>query len=79
LSPSTSSGRRTVVERVTTFSFSLDWLPDRCLLIVSSELQREAPDGSLVRHADLSAHAAAWNEIVVEVGQTSTSTSQAST
>jgi len=60
------AGRRDVVRRMSTFPFSLDWLPDGRLLIVSSELQRQEPDGSWVAHADLSHLAAAWNEIVVD-------------
>jgi sugar lactone lactonase YvrE len=59
-------GRRDVVHRMSTFPFSLDWLPDGRLLIVSSELQREEPDGSLVTHADLPELATGWNEIVVD-------------
>jgi sugar lactone lactonase YvrE len=50
--------------------FSIDWLPDGRLLIVSGRdgllLRREA-DGSLVNHADLSAlSGTGWNEIVVD-------------
>ena len=60
------AGSRYVVQRMSTFPFSLDWLPDGRLLIVSSELQRQEPDGSLVTHADLSHLAAGWNEIVVD-------------
>jgi sugar lactone lactonase YvrE len=33
---------------------------------VSTDLQRQEPDGSLVTHADLSHLAAGWNEIVVD-------------
>jgi sugar lactone lactonase YvrE len=60
------AGHRDVVQRMPVFPFSLDWLPDGRLLIVSSGLQRREPDGSLVTHADLSGLAAAWNEIVVD-------------
>jgi sugar lactone lactonase YvrE len=60
------AGHRDVVQRMATFPFSLDWLPDGRLLIVSSELQRQEPDGSLVTHADLSHLASRWNEIVVD-------------
>jgi len=60
------AGRRDVVQRMSTFPFSLDWLPDGRLLIVSTELKRQEPDGSLVAHADLSHLADAWNEIVVD-------------
>jgi len=59
-------GHRDVVQRMPVFPFSLDWLPDGRLLIVSSELQRREPDGSLVTHADLSRLGPAWNEIVVD-------------
>jgi sugar lactone lactonase YvrE len=59
-------GHRDVVQRMPVFPFSLDWLPDGRLLIVSSGLQRREPDGSLVTHADLSGLGPAWNEIVVD-------------
>jgi sugar lactone lactonase YvrE len=59
-------GHRDVVARMSTFPFSLEWLSDGRLLIVSSGLQRQEPDGSLVTHADLSHLGAAWNEIVVD-------------
>jgi sugar lactone lactonase YvrE len=65
------AGRSEVVLRVpTTIPFSLDWLPDGRLLVVSGQegvLLRREPDGSLVTHADLrplSEHP--WNEIVVD-------------
>lgn len=65
-------GRSQVVVRVPfeSFPFSIAWLPDGRLLIVSASdrplLRREA-DGSLVAHADLSRLAArGWNEIVVD-------------
>jgi sugar lactone lactonase YvrE len=51
------------------FPFSIDWLPDRRLLIVSAHdrlLLRREPDGSPVTHADLSVLAQGWNEIVVD-------------
>jgi sugar lactone lactonase YvrE len=64
-------GESEVVVRVpTTIPFSIDWLPDGSLLIVSGReglLLRREPDGSLVTHADLnglSRHP--WNEIVVD-------------
>ncbi len=46
--------------------WSIDWLPDGRLLITGKELLRREPDGSMVRHADLSAIADGWNEIVVD-------------
>jgi sugar lactone lactonase YvrE len=49
--------------------FSIDWLPDGRLLIVSGRdrlLLRREPDGSLVPHADLSGLDYGWNEIVVD-------------
>jgi sugar lactone lactonase YvrE len=63
-------GRREVVVGVPSLPFSVDWLPDGRLLIVSGGdgvLLRREPDGSLVTHADLSplSHHA-WNEIVVD-------------
>jgi sugar lactone lactonase YvrE len=59
-------GEREVIVRMPTFPFSLDWLPDGRLLIVSSGLQRMEADGSLVSHGDLTQLAAAWNELVVD-------------
>jgi len=47
--------------------WSIDWLPDGRLLVTGGELMRREPDGSMVRHADLSAVADhRWNEIVVD-------------
>jgi sugar lactone lactonase YvrE len=50
--------------------FSIDWLPDGRLLIVSGReglLLRREPDGSLVTHTDLRRLSAkAWNEMVVD-------------
>lgn len=64
-------GHSEVVTRVpTTVPFSIDWLPDGRLLVVSGQegllLRREA-DGSLVTHADLRGLSdRPWNEIVVD-------------
>jgi sugar lactone lactonase YvrE len=64
-------GNSELVTRVpTTIPFSIDWLPDGRLLVVSGQegllLRREA-DGSLVTHADLSELSnKPWNEIVVD-------------
>jgi sugar lactone lactonase YvrE len=63
-------GNSEVVVRMPSFPFSIDWLPDGRLLIVSGReglLLRREPDGSLVTHAELtglSGHP--WNEIVVD-------------
>jgi sugar lactone lactonase YvrE len=47
--------------------WSIDWLPDGRLLVTGPELMRREPDGSMVRHADLSAVSDhRWNEIVVD-------------
>jgi sugar lactone lactonase YvrE len=47
--------------------WSIDWLPDGRLLVTGPELLRQEPDGSMVRHADLSGVADhGWNEIVVD-------------
>jgi sugar lactone lactonase YvrE len=49
--------------------YSIDWLPDRRLLIVSGRdrvLLRREPDGSLVPHGDLSGLDRGFNEIVVD-------------
>jgi sugar lactone lactonase YvrE len=47
--------------------WSIDWLPDGRLLVTGPELTRHEPDGTVVRHADLS-HITryGWNEIVVD-------------
>src|SRR6267143_3036890 len=62
-----ADGKCEVVVRVeTTVPFSIDWLPDGRLLIVSgpeAKLLRQEPDGSLVTCADLSGLAKGWNEI----------------
>jgi len=60
------AGRREVVHRMSTFPFSLDWLPDGRLLVVSDGLRREEADGELATYADVSHLATAWNEIVVD-------------
>lgn len=65
-------GRSQVVLRVPfeSFPFSIGWLPDGRLLIVSASdrpLLRREPDGSLTAHADLGGlGAGGWNEIVVD-------------
>jgi sugar lactone lactonase YvrE len=47
--------------------WSIEWLPDGRLLVTGQELMRREPDGSMVRHADLSGLGAhGWNEIVVD-------------
>lgn len=52
------AGASEVVTHVpTTIPFSIDWLPDGRLLVVSGpegRLLRQEPDGSLVDHADMS-------------------------
>jgi sugar lactone lactonase YvrE len=64
------AGNRQVVARVpTTIPFSIDWLPDGRLLVVSGPealLLRREPDGSLVTHADLSGLDRVFNELVVD-------------
>src|SRR5215213_6002237 len=43
------------------------WLPDGRLLVTGQELTRREPDGSMVKHADLSGVAEhGWSEIVVD-------------
>jgi sugar lactone lactonase YvrE len=63
-------GKSEVVDRVASFPFSIDWLPDGRLLVISAaerRLLREGPDGSLAPHTDLSGLSAwPWNEIVVD-------------
>jgi sugar lactone lactonase YvrE len=65
-----TEGNSEVVARIDSFPFCIDWLPDGWLLVVSARDQavlRQEPDGSLVRHADLSGLSEhAWNEIVVD-------------
>jgi sugar lactone lactonase YvrE len=47
--------------------WSIAWLPDGRLLVTGDELLRQEPDGSMVRHADLTGVADhGWNEIVVD-------------
>ena len=49
------------------FGWSIDWLHDGRLLITGKELMRLEPDGSMIRHADLSSITSlGWNEIVVD-------------
>ena len=66
----TTGGDSEVVVRVpTTLPFSIDWLSDGRLLVVSGPealLLRQEQDGSLVTHADLGEIARGCNEIVVD-------------
>jgi sugar lactone lactonase YvrE len=63
-------GESEVIVGVPSSPFSIDWLPDGRLLIVSGPegvLLRREPDGSLVTYADLSGLSNhPWNEIVVD-------------
>src|SRR6266487_5557757 len=63
-------GRSEVVARVeTTVPYSIDWLPDGRMLVVSGQealLLRQEADGSLVPHADLSGLGSVFNELVVD-------------
>ena len=63
-------GQSEVITQVPSFPFSIDWLPDGRLLIVSATnglLLRREQDGSLVTYADLNSLANhPWNEIVVD-------------
>jgi sugar lactone lactonase YvrE len=63
-------GEREVLVSMPSSPFSIDWLADGRLLIVSGPegvLLRMEPDGSLVTHADLSGLSDhPWNEIVVD-------------
>ncbi|MCU1681646.1 MAG: SMP-30/gluconolaconase/LRE-like region-containing protein [Amycolatopsis sp.] len=62
-----TAGRSEVMLHVaTTIPYSIDWLPDGRLLIVSGQeglLLRQEPDGSLATHAELGG---LFNEIVVD-------------
>jgi sugar lactone lactonase YvrE len=47
--------------------WAVNWLPDGRMLVTGSELQRVEPDGSRVRHADLSdVSPCGWSEITVD-------------
>ena len=63
-------GTSEVAARVpTTIPFSIDWLPDGRLLVVSGQealLLRQEPGGPLVTHADLTGLDSVFNEIVVD-------------
>jgi sugar lactone lactonase YvrE len=63
-------GRSEVIVHTPVSPFSIDWLPDGRLLILSGPdglLLRREPDGSLATHADLSDLSDhPWNEIVVD-------------
>jgi len=63
-------GRSEVIVRTPASPFSIAWMPDGRLLIISGpdgDLLRREPDGLLVTHADLSSLSGhSWNEIVVD-------------
>jgi sugar lactone lactonase YvrE len=63
-------GKSEIIVRAPASPFSIDWLSDGRLLIISGpegRLLRREPDGSLVTHADLSDLSDhSWNEIVVD-------------
>ena len=61
-------GKSEVVDRGSPgLGWSIDWLPDGRLLVTGEELTRREPDGTIVRHADLSGLSRyGWNEIVVD-------------
>jgi sugar lactone lactonase YvrE len=64
-------GTSEVIAAVHSFPFSIDWLPDGRILIVSARdraLLTMAPDGSLITHTDLSGFGVKLpgNEIVVD-------------
>jgi sugar lactone lactonase YvrE len=46
--------------------WAVDWLPDGRMLITGGQLIRVEPDGSRVRHADLSHISDGWSEITVD-------------
>src|SRR6478609_4298350 len=64
------AGHRERVSGIASFPFSIDWLPDGRLLVVSSSTRQllvREPDGSLVPRAELSGLSEKpWNEIVVD-------------
>jgi sugar lactone lactonase YvrE len=56
-----------VAEGAPGLGWSIDWLPDGRLLVTGEGLMRREPDGSMVRHADLSVLGVNdFNEIVVD-------------
>jgi sugar lactone lactonase YvrE len=63
-------GNSDVVAQIpTTIPFSIDWLPDGRLLVVSGQealVLRQEPGGALVTHADLTGLDSVFNEIVVD-------------
>jgi sugar lactone lactonase YvrE len=63
-------GKSEVVAQVpTTLPYSIDWLPDGSLLVVSGRealVLRQEPGGPLVTHADLTSLGPVFNEIVVD-------------
>src|SRR5215471_14001729 len=63
-------GKSEVIVRVPSMPFSIDWLPDGRLLIISGRdrlLLRREPDGGLLTYADLTSLSNhPWNEIVVD-------------
>jgi sugar lactone lactonase YvrE len=63
-------GKSEVIVRTPSSPFSIDWLPDGRLLILSGpegRLLRRESDGSLITHADLSGLSDhPWNELVVD-------------
>src|SRR4051794_30901803 len=65
-----ATGDLQVMARVPALPFSIDWLPDGRLLVVSGReglLLRQEPGGALVTHADLAGLVPPpWNEIVVD-------------
>src|SRR4051812_27613029 len=66
---SVAEGHEPVLEVEVEKLMCIDFLPDGRLLVVSPGvgLLRREPDGSLVRHADLSAVAGTgWNDIVCD-------------
>jgi sugar lactone lactonase YvrE len=61
------TGRSEVILRVSSFTFSIDWLPDGRLLVVGGSLViGMGPGGSLVTFADLTGLCHTLNEIVVD-------------
>ena len=62
-----------------TFPYSIDWLPDGRLLVVSGQealLLRQEPDGALVTHADLPAWPRCGTRSSSTAGATPTSTAR---
>src|SRR5512141_164293 len=61
-----AAGNRQVMRTMSGLPFSIDWLPDRRLVVTSGSTRRvccEQPDGSVTAYGDMER---LWNEVVVD-------------